>query len=763
MKRPLFLIAVIVLSGVICGIRETGLVMKILAASVPAAILMILKSGISGKMGIPLFLPLPSGQGSGQVRLKTGKLLAALTVFFFLSGLLRAFAVSEKYHSEECLAFYETYAATNPGQFDYALYLKSQGISDREEYERRKNEEGAEGVLLYGLQRFRSGCGEIFDSCLAESDAGIYKAVVLGDKSELDSRVRDLYQDAGIAHLLAVSGLHVSVIGAGLYELLRRKTKKKTAAVVSSAILLLYMLMTGASGSVVRAVIMLILGMAAAVCGRSYDMRSALSLSALVLMLWRPYQILTSGFQLSFGAVAAITLVCETAIHRIELLRENAGRQGAAVKRIRIRNRLPLWVRTLITGAGIQLVTLPVILYHYFQFPVYGILLNLIVIPLMTIVLCSGIGLLASGFLSGFLQSRLRLPLTEFLVLPAAAPGHYILKLYRYAAAASLKLPFATVCPGRPEVWQIVLYYCLLGTILFVFFGGRLQRGPEIWLRCAGSVLALLLSACLLRHFEYGELSVTVLDVGQGDGIAVRNRNSWILIDGGSSSRQSVGEDVLEPFFLSRGVRRLDMILVSHSDEDHINGILYLLGEESPLSAECLVLPGPAEGDPSYDGLREAFADQESIIYLRDGMQAAGEGTFELECLYAGREGEDRNRNSSVMLLKKGSFSMLFTGDTTAEDERLFSSDLSVRERIPENGISVLKVAHHGSSSSTTDEFLDCFRPAAAVISCGRNNRYGHPSPEVTERLKKRGIRILQTTELGAVRIRPDFRKTDRN
>jgi competence protein ComEC len=143
-------------------------------------------------------------------------------------------------------------------------------------------------------------------------------------------------------------------------------------------------------------------------------------------------------------------------------------------------------------------------------------------------------------------------------------------------------------------------------------------------------------------------------------------------------------------------------------------------------------------------------------------MQAAGDGTFELDCLYAGRDGEDRNRNSSVMLLKKGSFSMLFTGDTTAEDERLFSSDPSVRKRIPEKGISVLKVAHHGSSSSTTDEFLDCFRPAAAVISCGRNNRYGHPSPEVTERLTERGIRILQTQELGAVRIRPDFGKTDR-
>ena len=755
MKRPLFVIAVIVLSGVICGIRETGFIMKIAAAAVPPAVLMYLRSGGSmEKRDAPLFLSVFTG-GKVIPAKYSGILAALLIAFFFSAGLLRGAAVSYRYHSAGCAAFFENYKATNPGQFDYSLYLKSQGISSSEEYERRKNGAGPDEPLFYGLQCFRSTCEAVFDSCLNETDAGVYKAVVLGNKSDMDVRVRDLYQDAGIAHLLAVSGLHVSVIGSGLYGLLRKKIDKRKAAIVSSAVLLLYMLMTGASGSVVRAVTMLILSMAAAVCGRSYDMRTSLSLSAAVLMLWRPYQVLTGGFQLSFGAVAAITLVSETAIHKIELLRENAGRKGGISKRIRRRNRLPLPVRTVIMGMGIQLVTLPVILYHYFQFPVYGVLLNLIVIPLMTIVLCSGLAVLAAGFLAGIVQLLIPLPVISGLTIPAAAPGHYILKFYRFAAAESLKLPFSSVCPGRPEVWQILLYYLLLWAALCGFLGGRMSRRKELPVRCTALLLSVILSSCLLRHFDRGGFSVTVLDVGQGDGIAVHNAGRWFLIDGGSSSRSSVGEDILEPFFLSRGVRHLDMILVSHGDEDHINGILYLMGPESVISCGRLVLPEPAEGDPAYDGLREAFSDQAKVSYLSDGMKAEDRSGLSMECLYAGRKGEDRNRNSSVVLLRKDSFSMLFTGDTTADDEREFCADPSVRERIPQNGITVLKVAHHGSSSSSTEEFLDLFHPETAVISCGRKNRYGHPSEEVLKRLEERNIRVLQTKELGAVRIDP--------
>ncbi|MDO4960366.1 MAG: DNA internalization-related competence protein ComEC/Rec2 [Eubacteriales bacterium] len=694
-------------------------------------------------------------------------MLTALMFALFLAGFSRAAFVSYKYGRPEAEAFFEKYEAKNPGGFDYGMYLKGLGIGSTEEYEAMKNGADADTApLMAALETLRAYLAGILDGNLSEHDAGIYKAVVLGEKSEMDRGVRDLYQDAGIAHLLAVSGLHVSLMGTGLFGMLKRKFGRRTSAAISSGIMLLFMLMTGASGSAVRAVIMLIFSFMAMVNGRTYDMRSALSVSAIVMLLWRPYQIFSAGFQLSFGAVAAITLVSGNIIKGLELLMENAGSNAAKKdlrKRVRRRNKLPGWAAAFITSAGIQVTTLPIIAWHYFKVPAYGILLNFIVIPLMAVVLCSGLAVLGAGIVMGTAGNAaagliLRLTgigiNTSVLMLAAAAPGHYVLKLYEKLAAFSLKLPFSSFITGRPGHLWILLYYLLLAAVIRLSLGGRIKRKAEVLKRCAFLVVGVICIAPLIKYRETKEFYVMALDVGQGDGTVIKNKDEYIMIDCGSSSLNTLGERVLEPFLLSRGIEELDMVIVSHSDTDHISGIMWLLQNDTPVRIKKLMLSAAAKDNEEYDELISAYfaSSGKNVSYISTGDTPVKDGDFSLQCLYGGRAAEDINSNSSALLLKKGAFSMLFTGDAPSEDEEIFCRALP-EGMVPGDGITVFKAAHHGSNTSNSNIILETFKPKYVIISCGRKNRYGHPHAEVLERLESCGAKVRQTQYEGAIEI----------
>lgn len=802
MKRPLFSAAVIVLSGMICGIQESGIIIKAAAVTATALILVYIMSGLSVS-GSSLFVSGKTacrGQGKAQDLNKDSAkrhLYLACVILLFAAGFIRGSVQSHIYNSAECREFYERYKPRNPGLFDYSLYLKSKDISDEEQYEQSKSETNAvidnetaeEAPLDSMLAAVSSFCGSVFDKSLSEHDAGIYKAVILGDKSDMDENVRDLYQDAGIAHLLAVSGLHVSMIGAGLYELLRRKLNAKHSAFAVSMVLFFYMLMTGASGSVIRAVIMLIMSIAAIVCGRNYCMTTAISVSAIIIMMYRPYMIFTSGFQLSFGAVASISLISQNIIRKTENLIENSDKtekisekRGAASrlkpegiseilglklppgfkKSISRKNRLPKPLNVFIVSASIQLGTLPLIAYHFYKFPVYGILLNFIVIPLLAAVLVSGIALIAvSGILSLVGSMIPSLPGTSFAaaaartaVVFAAAPGHYVLKLYEVLSSASLRLPYASVCIGRPSMLCIILYYILLTAVIIWFLRPRFVKRAGVYISLAAAAFSMICISGVLRYRETRDFYVMAIDVGQGDCLLIKNGRHYILSDGGSSSRKNIGKNVIESVLLSRGISELDAVCVSHADADHINGIEYLLSEGAFPKIDALVLPEAARNDEAYDELRRL--NKGKTVYPKAGELIVADRDMSLKCIYSGFDCEDRNRDSLVFLLKKGEFTMLFTGDTTAEDEAVFTDEAYLKEHGiselgKENGLTVLKAAHHGSRTSNSEEIFMSLRPRLVLISCGKNNRYEHPNEEVTERIKEHGAGLLRTDISGAI------------
>lgn len=613
-------------------------------------------------------------------------------------------------------------APRNEGVFDFHLYYRTISVHGSMYGTSFRVIGGEPKPFARGLQELRLRMGDILDQLLPPQDAGIYRALLTGDKSAMDEDIRSLYQENGIAHILAVSGLHLSILGLGVYELLRHFGRSKAASGSVAALLIIsYGILTGCSGSALRAVLMLLLRFLAAAVGRSYDMLTAMAAAALFLLWKEPFMLFGAGFQLSFLAVLAIGLCHVLPAPKHPLL------EG-------------LWL-----SFYLQLLTLPVILFHYFRFPLYGIFLNLIVLPLMGCVIYSGV--FAVGLFG----------LSEKLATIAVGGGHWILRLYTLLCTHCAALPYSSLLLGRPSMHSILLYYTALGVVTWALAERHAAERSglaacRLPLPCI--VLPLLLSLLCLPAKQPQGLEITALDVGQGDGFILRNQGLVMSVDGGSTSDQRLGENVLVPYLESQGIGHIDLALITHCDADHYSGIQYLLEEEPKMSIGELLLPRVAMQDARYDALRDAAdARDVRIRYFGQG-DCIDLGEVEIRGYYpAGTERlEAANDHSIGMLLRASDFQMLFTGDMDEDCERqmlaaLWEADAGYPK------IDVLKAGHHGSHTSTSEALLAALRPDYAILSYGVGNDYGHPHAETRERLRRYGVEMLETGKMGEIRI----------
>ena len=623
-------------------------------------------------------------------------------------------------------------AARNEGQFDFRLYYRTISVHGSMYGTSFRVIGGDPKPFARGLQALRLRMGTILDQLLPPQDAGIYRALLTGDKSAMDEDIRSLYQENGIAHILAVSGLHLSILGLGVYELLRRFGRSKAASGIVAALLIVsYGILTGCSGSALRAVLMLLLRFLGAAVGRSYDMLTAMAAAALFLLWKEPFMLFSAGFQLSFLAVLAIGLSHALPAPKHPLL---AG----------------LWL-----SFYLQLLTLPVILFHYFRFPLYGIFLNLIVLPLMGCVIYSGIfgvGLFA---------------LSEKLATIAIGGGHWILRLYTFFCTRCAALPYSSLLLGRPSMHSILLYYAALGFVTWTLAErhkadhAALQRErkhpvpPVCRLPLPCIVLPLTLSLLCLPAKQPQGLEITALDVGQGDGFILRNQGLVMSVDGGSTSDQRLGKNVLVPYLESQGIGHIDLALITHCDADHYSGILYLLEEEPKISIGELLLPRVAVQDARYDALRDAAAARDvQIRYFGQG-DSITLGEVEIRGYYPAGTAklEAANDHSIGMLLHAPDFQMLFTGDMDeACEQQMLAALWEANAGYPR--IDVLKAGHHGSHTSSSEALLAALRPDYAILSYGVGNDYGHPHAETRERLERYGVQTLETGVMGEIRIK---------
>jgi competence protein ComEC len=623
--------------------------------------------------------------------------------------------------------FYAFTHATNPGEFDSAEYyriLNQQGRLMQAEctdvstgYDRFREK-------LYQVREYLS---LLLDACYDEQDASVMKAMLLGEKGTLDKDIKSLYQQNGIIHILAISGLHLSVIGMGLYKLLRKIRCPMIASILLSvSVMYCYGTMTGMGSSMTRAYIMFVLHLCAALAGRTYDIYTALIIAALSILVKQPLYLCHSGFLFSFGAVCGIGLFLPAVKNNFFL---DAKTLTGKIERL------------VLSGAAISISTLPVYLYYYYEFPPYSVLLNLLVIPCMTFVLAGGLLTIA--------LAAIYLPLGTI----AALPSHLLLTFYEKSCDLCMNLPGHSYITGCPGGWQVVAFLAIL-------------IGLVVWEKGIPKLLfwqCVLCALCLLTVKMPWGLEITMLDVGQGDCIYLSEDNgTHFLIDGGSSSKSSVETYQILPFLKYRGAAYLDAVFITHPDSDHENGIRAWLEayEESGIQIGMLVLPDVAEGSRNEDYQElEALAVSNNIpVHYISAGESICKGKVMLTCINPEKDwsSEDTNACSIVLRLTYGDFSALFTGDVEGEGEE------QVLHRITEENITsvtLLKVAHHGSKYSTSEAFLRAVSPKIALISAGKNNSYGHPHTETLEKLKANRTTTFVTSESGAITLYTDGKK----
>lgn len=608
--------------------------------------------------------------------------------------------------------------ATNPGEFDGRRYYRILGLSGK-----IKNasvlKTGTEYDKLADLQfRLRCFLEDKIKACYPEKEAGIIMTMLLGNKTELDEEIRDLYRGAGILHILSVSGLHVSVLGYGCYRLLRRcGLPVRFCAVFAACWMWFYGGMIGMGVSAFRAVLMFGIRMLAKWCGRTYDLLTALAVAAALLIISEPLYFFHSGFWLSFTCVLAISLLYP------RLKRKE--KEGGDIK-VRL-------VNSLLLGISVTVMTLPVFLWFYYEVSFWGILWNLVVVPLMSVVMGGGlVNLVLPGFAYGL--SRL-----------VAEGNCVVLWLFEALCRVTKRTGCGNLILGQPAVIQVVAF--VIGMLLFLLFSKKWKYYQKI--------LAVLFLSMLVVIRLPGNFRITFLDVGQGDGICLQNDNGNVyLIDGGSSSKSKVGTYQILPFLKQQGIRRVQAVFISHSDSDHISGIIELLEQQKGgVKLEKIVLSefdGQVLGE-EYGELLTLCRENVTPVYTIKGGEQLRDGNLTLTCLHpTSNFSGDSNASSQVLKVDFKNFSALLTGDVEGEGE------LCLRQVLKDQkigSVTVLKAAHHGSRNATSQTFLDQIKPMLTVISCGKNNSYGHPHAETLQRLEDVGSKVLTTPEYGAIAV----------
>lgn len=659
--------------------------------------------------------------------------------------------------------------SANPGEFDAFTYYRSLSVGGQLKKAVLLGRNSDRWTIREAMYRLRLRLHGRLYTVFPEREASVMAALLLGEKTDTDKELKNLYKRCGILHILSISSLHITIIGMSLYKTLRRTgLPVAPCAVAGAVLLLLYGFLTGFSVSACRAIGMYLIRMLGEICGRTYDMLTAVGILAAAMVLYRPFYLENTGFLLSFSAVLGIGA----------LYPAMAGKRSPVRPRYYGEPRLRLWLRktlralrmNALSSLAATLATLPVQLWFFYEAPVLAVVINLLVLPFMKPMLIAGLFSLIPGFGAAGILDR------------------GILWWYETLCGLFDGLPFGSWNPGRPQPWQMLIYYMALGGIVLLgrrrkrsegksnegkSGGGRVSGGKvsgrirRVSLGVWQAVLTVAAVAIFFIH-PADRNQVIFLNVGQGDCCLIRTETGHnYLFDCGSSSRRKVGEYVLLPTLKYYGITTLDGVFVSHPDVDHMNGIRELLelAVDNHLKIKSLILPAVEQSarQEQFGELLEAVAERNEgqktkqttrIVWVSAG-DAWESGSVRFLCLHPEKESGTMNENaySECFYVDFGDFTLLLTGDVEGSGEEALLEELQ-RRRIGQ--LDLLKIAHHGSRNSTTEALLQQLHPGTAIISCGSNNRYGHPHAELLNRLESAGVRWFCTKDYGAVIVETD-------
>lgn len=644
----------------------------------------------------------------------------------------------------------------NEGNFDAESFYQSQKIDFGLWAEKVKEVYGKGSMFKQWLFRMRKRLQKVLDDSNRD---GVLSAMLLGEKSSLDGEIKTLYQRAGIAHILAISGLHVSLLGMGIYRMLRRRgVSYPLSAAVTAVFMVSYAIMTGNSVSAKRAIGMLLIYLLADMLGYGYDLLNALG-AVVIFLLWEnPFLIGYSGFLFSVMAVLGVGIGGNIINEYRKLYRDSQqDEKESRMKKFWQNQKDGLGV-----SLGIQLFTLPLVAHNYYEIPVYAMLLNLFVLALVSYLLLSAV----CGAVGGICFSGAG----KLLLVPCG----WILGFYKKLCSFFLSLPGAVYVCGKPGAGKLVVYYILLAGGLFMMWlyiqkalklrtlqnelymknSGCTERNGVLfhavhWKQIFVPVTAAVLMLMILFFPIKKEFEIDVLNVGQGDGIYLCTSDGIsVFVDGGSTDVTKVGTYRILPFLKSRGIRKISYWFVSHTDADHISGLEEILSEG--YQVEHLVFSkASAEDEKTKEICKLAVKNKTEILYMFAG-NVLHTGQAKISCLYPRKSSSETDINDRCLALQleDDGISGFFGGDISTEiEEKLVSSGVC-------SHVDFFKASHHGSRYSNGESFLEILSPKITAASAGENNRYGHPAPDAVERIKKSGSIFYCTADDGQVKLK---------
>jgi len=685
--------------------------------------------------------------------------------------------------------FLELSPATNEGEFSLPSYYKGEGISGVFQAKTIELVRGESSPFAKELFTLKQSLGNRIDALFPEETAGFLKSLFLGERSGITLSEKSLYQSAGISHILAISGLHLSLLGGFFYRLLRKtKLSSLLSSLITSFFLFSYFLFTGSSHSAFRALFMLFLRFAAIQLGKGKDLLSQLSFALLFLLWLNPLSLYSIGMQCSFFTLFVFFLLEERPGKAVRKKKEKALSKICKKhalgfsKHPSLLLKLPAYLSKLIPcllstlphrlqGSFLfYLALLPLFSLTQFSFPLYAPLLNLLLLPLLPFFFLLGAVSIFLSYLpeQDFLLLRLLSFSSRFLL-------NLLFQIFHLFMKKSLALPFSQILLGKMQALSVMFYFLFL-YLLFFF-----PKAKSLSLLLS---LGFLLSLPLYLPNPPKELEIAALDVGQGDGFVLRKGALVFTIDNGSTSKNLFPEQIFFPYCKAKRIQHIDYALLTHCDRDHISGIQALLEKNPSISLSHLILPASALQDHRYDLLKRlaynhgadvsywqkgdelVFSEQGICLSTKKTAWAENPSTskkrgpdtkghqLHIRCFYPNDASymEEANAHSIGCLLEYGHFRMLFTGDMPKESEEALLENCRETEASPI--VDVLKLAHHGSKTSSCPSFLSETRAKFALFSYGKKNRYGHPHKSTVENCKKYRLFPLETAKLGEILIK---------
>lgn len=570
-----------------------------------------------------------------------------------------------------------------------------------------------EKMPLYAWPAYiRNYISGMIDYMFPADTMGFARALLLGDTDGIDYETDTNLKISGIRHVIAVSGLHVTILFSLVYAFTGHK--KWLTAIIGLPVLFFFAAVAGFSPSITRACIMHALMVIALLFEREYDPPTALSFAVLVMLLCNPWTLTNVGFQLSVGCMAGIFLFSEPMKNWL-MERHRLGRFGGKIKKV-----ISPAVSGITISISASIVTVPLCAYYFGMVSLLGVVTNLLILWIISFVFY--------GIMLACVAALFHVPVGSAIAWCISWPIRYVLKM----AGLVADLPMSAVYTESIYIiFWLVLCYVLLAVYLLMK-----HKQPLVIGCCAVLSLCAALFASWMEPLT-DECRVTVLDVGQGQCVLLQSEGRNFLVDCGGSDDETAA-DQAAALLLSQGITKLDGLIITHYDRDHAAGAAYLL---TRVDAECLYLPNCVDDDGTADAL---FGYTGGAIYMVNTDVTVTFGTTRIT-LVPSESNLNNNESGLCVLYQTENCDILITGDRSASGER----ELIEHMELPE--LEVLIVGHHGSKYSTCRELLIKTDPQYAIISVGAENNYGHPTDEVLQRLQDAGCIVYRTDQNGTI------------